>query len=253
LEAITDQFTQAGADPEAVPNQNPLSQLRTNEIALAAPWELREFRLDANNTGYLKMVTAKQTPDFSFHPSFAPPDVAKQQRLMNFVLGHKEDILSEAHQVPIEFPSGQPMVGGSALTPVNFFWPLKDVNAASSDEMKQTRHLLSLGSCNGCHAREAFPQFTAPDNLDLPNNIPPHFTHVRPRQAGQISQLSSFLTGIDPADPTKPFELQDPVETTNPAFKRQFSDLEKRAAGLKALVEFGAVSEITRLPLDMVH
>jgi hypothetical protein len=72
LEAITDQFTLAGADPSK-PNNSALNQLRTNEIALDAPWQLREFVLGSEfiippGTGIPTLVTSlvqttvKQSP-----------------------------------------------------------------------------------------------------------------------------------------------------------------------------------------------
>ena len=44
LQSITDQYTSIGASPNKL-NGSAINQVRTNEIALASPWELREFRL----------------------------------------------------------------------------------------------------------------------------------------------------------------------------------------------------------------
>jgi len=75
LQAITDQFTRRNADPSKRPNRSALSQLRTNEFALAdipfeSFWELREFRIcgdaGACGLGQLEETTIAQTPDASF-------------------------------------------------------------------------------------------------------------------------------------------------------------------------------------------
>ena len=46
LEAVTHGFTGPGADPSK-PNGSSINQIRTNEIVLDGPWELREFRVEA--------------------------------------------------------------------------------------------------------------------------------------------------------------------------------------------------------------
>jgi hypothetical protein len=58
LQKITDQFVNANADPSK-PNGSTLNQIRTNEIALSSPWQLREFNIDAG-THLLKLVTVKK-------------------------------------------------------------------------------------------------------------------------------------------------------------------------------------------------
>ena len=229
LEAITNQFTAAGADPESPPNRSALSQLRTNEIALAQPWEIREFRIDAHNTGYLRQVTVKQTPDLPFDNGAA---------LSAYINATQTDILGQRHAVPVENPPGTPFLGGSALTPVNFHWKTPGLPA------NDARHLFSLATCNGCHAREAFIDFAGPD----PAAAPTHFTHVAPRAAGEEAKLSAFLSGKDAGG--NAFLLADPVQ---PAQSRAFADLERRANDLRDLVKFGTFFELSRLPLQMVH
>ena len=65
LEAITHLFTDANTNP-GKPNGNSINQIRTNEIALASPWEMREFNLEPS--GLLGHVTSKQNvrQDFNF-------------------------------------------------------------------------------------------------------------------------------------------------------------------------------------------
>lgn len=61
LEAMTRRFTDAGAAPDQ-PNGSALAQIRTNEVALNLPWELREFVIDAA-TGLPRPHTVAFTPD----------------------------------------------------------------------------------------------------------------------------------------------------------------------------------------------
>lgn len=255
LERITAQFANAGTDPESPPNRSALSQLRTNEIALTLPppgqppapgqrplWEVREFRIDAQNAGFLRQVTAKQTPDLSLN---------RAQVVADFINSHEAAILAQRHRTPVDFPSGTPMLAGAAATPPNTFWdgPPGAINQGDA------RHLFSLGTCNGCHSSEAFPKLTAPDDLsqDVP---PPHFTQVRPRQAGKEARLSAFLTGKNP-DGTN-FLLDDPAGQPDPddsskVKKRAFADLHRRALDLRDLIRYGVFYECYRLPLQMTH
>ncbi len=59
LQLITDLFSGRDSDSRK-PNGNALNQLRTNEIALGRPWQLREFNISQD--GKLANVTVKQTP-----------------------------------------------------------------------------------------------------------------------------------------------------------------------------------------------
>jgi hypothetical protein len=62
LEVITERFAGDNADPARV-NGSALNQIRTNEIALAFPWELREFTLGGSS---FTPATVKLTPDSTF-------------------------------------------------------------------------------------------------------------------------------------------------------------------------------------------
>ncbi len=163
LQAITDQFTAAGAAPHK-PNGSALNQIRSNEIALGAPWELREFVISANgwDAHLLRPNTVAQTPDLSLNGT---------PTLRDFVN-------SGATTVPLRFPTlADPFLGGSALTPFQMFWDHPGISPRS------LRHRFSLDTCNGCHAGET-------------NTL---FTHINPGTPPVT--LSGFMTGIDVADP----------------------------------------------------
>src|SRR5260221_841411 len=73
LETITETFAHANADP-AKPNGSAIHQVRTDEIALARPWELRGFQTFSTDSdaGQLRMVTVKQAPDRATYNAGSP-------------------------------------------------------------------------------------------------------------------------------------------------------------------------------------
>lgn len=212
LEDITEQFVAANKAPSK-PNGSALNQLRTNEIALDSPWELREFRIfntDAD-AHHLRLVTVKQTPDISLNGS---------SELRDYVNLNAAAIKSQTHVVPLEFPLGSPFVGGSAPTPFGMFW-----NHAGIPD-RQARHMFSLQTCNGCHAGETATTFT----------------HIDPAPFGAFSAgLSGFLTGISIPD------------RADGAPMRTFNDLLNRADDLEKLLNQPCFFQINDPVLLMQH
>jgi hypothetical protein len=215
LEAITEQFAKAGANPSK-PNGSALNQLRTNEIELANPWELREFQITKGGGGHLEEVTVKQTPDITLN---------KTATLVSYVDMNAAQIIAQKHNVPEEFPagSGQRFLGGSALTDFGVFWD--DPTAPPPIANREARHMFSLQTCNGCHAGET-------------NTV---FTHVKEAPFGSNVNLSGFLTGITVNDPS------DGSPTRN------FNDLLRRKEDLDALISSPCLGLIKRPRLRMVH
>ena len=214
LEKITEQFVKAGSAPSK-PNGSALNQLRTNELALdVSPWELREFQLPRGGNGHLQEVTVKQTPDLSLN---------RTPTLVSYVDANAADIIAQKHRVPENF-GGAHFLGGSALTPGGMFWD--DPASPPPITDRQARHMFSLQTCNGCHARETNT----------------NFTHVAPASFGTgAAGLSGVLTGINVPDPS------DSIPTRN------FSDLKRRAADLDALVSTPCIALIKDARLRMVH
>jgi hypothetical protein len=164
LQALTDRFAKSGV-MTGRPHGNALNQLRTNEVELGDPWEMREFVL--TSTG-LQPATMKLTPDLSFDNTAA---------LRDFINANMADVLAERHTVPETFGGARFLAAGSKV-PENFFWraPVADLNA---------RHKFSLNTCNGCHAAETGTEFT----------------HISPRAAGRTATLSVFMRGGTVQDP----------------------------------------------------
>ncbi|HET6583466.1 MAG TPA: hypothetical protein VFG69_08460 [Nannocystaceae bacterium] len=165
LQDLTDAF----AGPDVLPGQvngSAISQVRSNEIHLSSPWELREFRLNAG--GRLRMRTVALTPRVGLNNS---------TRLADFIDENTEAILAGTHAVPA-IVDGVRFRGGRVTNNIDFW------NAPGIAD-PQARHLFSLNTCNGCHGAETNTAFL----------------HVNPRSVGQVASLSGFMTGIDVIDP----------------------------------------------------
>lgn len=172
LERITDSYSGRNIAP-GLPNGNALNQLRTDEIALASPWELREFKL-SSPSGNLLPDTVKVTPDLTFNGTAT---------LAKFINDNEASILAKRHDVPLSF-EGQPFLAGSSLNPFpQPVWNATGVNNA------QARHLFALSTCNGCHGKDGH----------LTN-----FTHIAVRGPNDVAALSGFLTGTSFPDPAPP-------------------------------------------------
>ncbi|WP_437630506.1 LamG-like jellyroll fold domain-containing protein [Sorangium sp. So ce854] len=167
LQEITTRFAGRNAAPGR-PNGSSIGQIRTNEIALAGPWELREFVLSPE-TGFLRPETVKLTPDQNFDGT---------PTLADFVNQNEADILLERHTVPDVF-QGAPFLGGSSFNNLTAWFAPGILN-------NEARHKLSLNTCNGCHG--AAETGTG-------------FLHVNPRFPGGEASLSGFMTGISIPDP----------------------------------------------------
>jgi hypothetical protein len=166
LAQITERFAGRNAEPGRV-NGSALAQLRTNEIALSAPWELREFTLSPSN-GLLRPDTVKLTPNSSF---------MGQSIVATFINQNQAAIIAERHDVPNTF-NGVSFLGGSSLNSLPP-WTAPGINS------NEARHKFSLNTCNGCHGDETATPFL----------------QINPRAAGQAATLAGFLTGIDVPDP----------------------------------------------------
>ncbi len=222
MQKITDQFATAGADPSRRPNLSALSQLRVNEL-LEEPWDMREWRLFATDSdaGWLRQVTAKQTPDFDHN---ATPIIAE------YCAMNAADILAEQHVVPLNWRTpGKPhvpFIGGNAPMPTDrFFWD--GPAPVGSTIPGEVRHRFSLNTCNGCHAGETGTPFT----------------HVFPRRTGEMARLSDFLTGAN-------MPKLDPADGVTPRF---FADLKRREDDLLRLIIEPCFFQLFHEPVRFQH
>ena len=158
LQAITDEFSGRGSDP-AKPNANALNQLRTNEAALAYPWQFREFRID--RSGALANVEVRNTPDQSV--------LAEPQDLSDFIRAHPDD------DIPSRFTGGK-----AEIASATFEWPAMALNN------NNFRHNFAMKTCNGCHGAETGPKTDAGAET---------FRQIGGRKINAQATLSRFLTG----------------------------------------------------------
>jgi hypothetical protein len=165
LQRVTDRFARRNAAPDRI-NGSAISQVRTNEIALAFPWELREFRL--NSTGQLRETTVAQSPANALDQTTT---------LRDWVNQNEARLLAGTHVVPLSF-AGAPFRAASSFNNIDFW-------SAAGIRNNDARHALSLNTCNGCHGAETSTGFL----------------HIAPRTRDQAAGRSGFLTGITVNDP----------------------------------------------------
>jgi hypothetical protein len=198
LQAITDRFTGRNAVP-SMPNGSSLIDIRTNEIELQGRWQLREFHISPT-TGFMDPVPVALSPDQSFNRS---------GELARFINANEATILADPasgsgaplYDVPLSF-EGEPFLGGAVFNDI--FGDEWNAPGIASDE---ARHRFGLNTCNGCHGAETQSAFL----------------QIFPREVGQQSFMSGFLTGITVGDPV----------TGEP---RRFTELARRRDMIEAIV-----------------
>lgn len=224
LQKITDDFVGPNAEPKN-PNGSALNQLRSNEISMGGPWELREWNIvltdpSDNMSGLLTNVTTKQSPDGSFNGSNV---------LFQYLQADAAAILAGTHVVPDTF-LGNPFLGGQA---VNFptVWD-STPSALTLPSGADIRFNFAVNTCEGCH----FVETATP------------FVHVSTRNIGFPANISGFLTGI--------FGVPDPVAA---GVTHDFFDLDKRAKVLCDLLildcsrQIGTTSSLNALPTSLAQ
>jgi hypothetical protein len=228
LQAVTDKFSLNGLQSGRA-NGNPINQVRTNEIALAGPWELREFNLSVTSAGPTRLVPVpvKNNPDLSFNVAGS----SNSALLSKYVNKNAVNILLERHETPAQLDpngvavasGGTPFTAGSSLNNVPI-WnttglvvpagaKLADGTAANVGDLM---HKFAINTCNGCHNSREARSGSATFNRFLQINV---------RSAGVESQLSDFLISTTP--------VLDPRGTGQ---SRVFNDLGRRLTDLQTKV-----------------
>ena len=202
LEAITDQFTAANVSPSR-PNGSALDQLRTDEIALAGAWQLREFHL--NSTDHLlHEATLAQTPDQGTYNGTITPPGPSTADLGCWINQNSASVTANTYTVPLQMQppcapvANQPFRAGEVTNQINFW-------NATGITLEVYRHNVSLNTCNACHGAETGTAFTQ--------------AFANAGGAG----LSGFLTGIN--NVTIPVN-GPPDPNGNPTYS--YNDLERR-------------------------
>ena len=222
LTKLTQRIVRANADPNK-PNGSALRTLRTNEVALVAPWELREFQLTQTRFSMINETTADDTPhDSFFNTAFLfnwltteiQPNLTPGQGFENAVPPVKlffsnVNFLGANPRVPVP-PPVLPTVA-----PFTYFWTTPGLAGLSANggmnSQNWARHRISRAACSGCHRRETNTQFVHVDNANAGFPVPP-------------VPISGFLSGIN--------NVADPAEAAGlPA--RHFDDLLRREIDIK--------------------
>ena len=226
LEAMTESVVLHGAAPTKG-NQNAINQIRTNEIALAAPWELREFRLtdempaagtDVPSNGELRTHTVAQTPNDGAFDSTGP-DPTINMFVQGPVTAGLELPVSlpnhcdSSYTVPYFFNS-VPFRGGNALVIPTESWKASFIPPTPNEVC--ARHVFSLNTCHGCHRADS-----GTNGLGMSTS----FVHADPTTSIPVT-LSKFLTGGGPA---MMFNVND-TQFGTPAWP--FADLDGRLVRL---------------------
>ena len=233
LQAITDQFAKANADPSRLPNKSAIHQVRSNDFLSSNSvsglgWELRQFNIDngsGGSPGYLVESPVAATPAFSLNNSAT---------LNMFILGIPSpssfcpsSTLIPGITIPTVYNSSA-FLGGYApegFIP-NVFWDSDTPTPLTGSELC-VRHNLSLNTCNGCHTMETATPFL----------------QVFPRNFNNVTFLSAFLTGESVHDP-------DPA---NSSVVYNYSDLARRVQDLNSLVICPCFMQVVFFPVLSVH
>lgn len=172
LEGLTQSVVRAGAGTGR-PNGSALIRLRTNESTDALDWHLREFTINAT-TGYLVPTPVKQTPK----ASFLPADFDVPNGLRDWISQSGTAILNDTHTVPAQYLGGRSVNRSliSSWTP-----PLEQLGIAPAVAFEFSRR-----TCVGCHSADTGSSFF----------------HVHGRPFRQTAEISHFLDGQWPNQPT---------------------------------------------------
>ncbi len=169
LAAMTTRCT----DRERAEGYPRIAQIRTNERALAAPREFREYKLHpADRHPVLAPLAGSPAP------VFYDSETREYKALGEWVRDNADSLREGSTLFPVslkgENRADVKVTGGHAQVvgdDPQFHW---DSRRLRDDE---ARYAFSVNTCTGCHAGD-----TATD-----------FCHVKPRHAGQESELSLFL------------------------------------------------------------
>lgn len=197
LRALTDPVLAAGAAN--------LIAVRSNEVTIDDPWDLRHFTPSPAAGGALRTTALAMTPMIQRNRSAA-------LTTWLYEVASRADVLLGRHRLPATF-RGVALRGNYApMTMVkegkaSFVWRT-DGTRGSTDDENELRHRFSLFTCSGCHSGETNTKAV----------------HITPRRADEVSTLSTFMTGG---------RVKDLVR---PSVVRRFDDLGRRRRAMAALV-----------------
>jgi hypothetical protein len=136
LQDVTDLFTRRNTNP-ARPGGSSILQVRSNEVLMGGPWQLREFRLGTDGGPLaLWLFATAQTPADGAAVAGTPENRA--------LIGYLDASRAAIYGGFASVPAG--LLGGQATE--NFSWTFKTPVDA------EARHAFAGQTCNGCHSSE---------------------------------------------------------------------------------------------------
>ncbi len=241
LERLTRRFSEEGRGDGV--NDSALASIRSNDISLAAPLELREWVLDPNTTLLTKNTVAR-TPDFldlNGTPQLAAMINANEAAILNatfqvdpanlsahsptgpFVLANpasfiNAELAARGETVASRSWQVNPLLGGFLA---DIPWSAAGINN------NDARHLFGLNTCSGCHRDETGTVFF---HVGFPNGS--ENRDLRTQSMLAPAALSPFLAGDGAGgDHLTP----DPVS----GVQRRFFELQDRKERFEYLLQFG--------------
>lgn len=251
LQAITDAIVGPNSALNAH-NRNPISHVRTNEIAFdcnmgtaqcggvdpdptLAQWEFRQFKLNGGDFSLgvpLVQDTVSQTPQSTDNLTLA---------INNQLINNRTAILAGDQA----FPENSPLFGNASHSPPGvgaIIWEKGVLNSTTAPEMTsanraQTRHQFGFGTCNGCHYPETSNQVG--------------LFHIAPREAGVMSEISSFLSVGGASDPLgtsnglAPTAEQTVLDPAGSGIKFKYNEPWRRACEIRRILT-GSATQFTK-------
>lgn len=177
-----------------------LRAVRSNEVTLDDPWDLRHFELGPGPESGLHLAPLAMTPMIRRNRSAA---------LTAWILdpARRADLLLGKHRLPAGLRGNYAPMTMVREGADSFRWET-DGSGPPTDAANDARHAFSLFTCSGCHSGE-----TATNAV-----------HIVPRRKDEIAQFSAYMTG----------ETIDDI--VRPRQQRTFDDLGRRERALNRLV-----------------
>ena len=184
LQEITDNFSVRNAFVGR-PNGSAIDQIRSNEIQLGSPWQLREFNM--NSAGQMLPATTKNSPNRAA--------INNSQVLLDFVSQTPGLGSSDTSFMSLNFPAnfgGNLFLGGRADEEFASRWLLP--NGETQTNSVRVDNLGQL-TCNGCHNENKAPT----DNMAF-YQVSPTASTFNPSTGlnDGTGRLSGFMTTGDP-------------------------------------------------------
>jgi hypothetical protein len=177
LQSVTDLFTRRNTSP-LKPGGNSINQVRSNEIQMGLPWQLREFLLNtAGGPLALRLSTTGNTPANDAFRTNEPANPV----LANYINTDGVLIHGAYTAVPLSITGG---ASDSAFSWTNFSTPVDE----------RARHDFAGQTCNGCHFGEVnHPQTGAPLNTQGFYQIAP----INDTSADGTARLAPFIKDFE--------------------------------------------------------